>query len=95
MRRRAKVDLNQPEIVKAFRDMGCTVQHLHTIGSGCPDIIVGINGLNILVEIKSPGGTLTVDEILWHDDWRGQVQIVDSVDKAVSVVNYYRNKKLT
>lgn len=92
MRRRAKVDINQPEIVKAFRDMGCTVQHLHTIGSGCPDILVGIAGFNILVEIKTPEGKLTMDQILWHDAWRGQVQIVDSVDKAVSVVNYYRKK---
>lgn len=95
MRRRAKVDLNQPEIVKAFRDMGCSVQHLHTIGSGCPDIIVGISGFNVLVEIKVPDGSLTIDQILWHDSWRGQVAIVDSIEKAVALVNYWRSKKLT
>jgi len=27
-----KVDNNQTQIVKALRDMGCTVQHLHEVG---------------------------------------------------------------
>ena len=39
-----RVDNNQTQIVKALRDMGCTVEHLHAVGKGCPDIIVGFKG---------------------------------------------------
>lgn len=87
MRRAARVDRNQPEIVKAFRDAGATVQPLHTIGKGCPDIVVGYRGRNYLVEIKD--GTLppskralTADELTWHVLWQGHVCIVDSVGAA-------------
>jgi hypothetical protein len=35
---------------------------LHTVGRGCPDILVGWHGLNYLFEVKQPGGNLTPDE---------------------------------
>ena len=55
--------------------MGCTVQHLHTIGKGCPDILVGIKDINLLVEIKDGNKfpserKLTTDEKKWFDDSR-------------------------
>ena len=37
-RRAPRIDANQPEIVKSFRKLGCTVQHLHMVGDGCPDL---------------------------------------------------------
>ena len=91
MRRAAKVDSNQPEIVAALRGVGCTVQHLHTIGKGCPDILVGKNGANILMEIKDgslpPSARgLTDDEANWHQTWRGQVCTVNSIEEALGVV---------
>lgn len=98
MRRIAKVDSNQPAIVKAVRQIGCTVQTLHTIGMGCPDILVGVNGLNLLWEIKdgslSPSRRqLTADELEWHESWRGHVQIIESVDHALRTINHYRRDK--
>ena len=36
MRRAAKVDANQPEIVQALRKAGCFVQPLHTVGQASP-----------------------------------------------------------
>ena len=50
--RAAKVDANQVEIVEELRKAGCTVQHLHQVGKGCPDILVGYMHMNILMEIK-------------------------------------------
>jgi DNA-binding NarL/FixJ family response regulator len=41
MHRAAKVDANQTEITAALRQMGATVQHIHTVGKGCPDLLVG------------------------------------------------------
>lgn len=89
--RRAKVDSNQKEIVSAFREMGCTVQHLHTVGMGCPDIVVGLHGVNLLVEIKDgslppSGRKLTRDEQGWHNLWRGQVCVIESVADAANLV---------
>ncbi len=83
MRRAAKVDANQPEIVKALRECGATVLHLHTIGQGAPDIAVGFCGKNLLLEIKDGKKKLTKDEQEFFDTWRGQVAKVESVDDAL------------
>ena len=52
MRIRARVDANQKKIVSQLREIGCSVLHTHQLGKGAPDIIVGYNNLNYLVEIK-------------------------------------------
>lgn len=90
VRRAAKVDNTQAEITKALRDIGAKLQMLHTVGKGCPDLLVGWRGRNILLELKS--GTrpcdksLTNDQILWHHTWPGQVAVVGSVEEAVEAV---------
>lgn len=78
-----RVDSNQPQIVAALRKVGCSVQHLHELGKGCPDILVGYHGRNYLLEIKSEEGSLTVHEHEWHTVWRGQVATVRTVDQAL------------
>jgi hypothetical protein len=89
--RAAKVDDNQKEIVKALRNLGCSVQHLHNVGAGCPDLLVGYKGFNILLEVKdgnkSPSQQkLTPDQIIWHRDWRGHVNVVNSSEQAIIAV---------
>jgi Holliday junction resolvase len=89
--RAAKVDDNQKEIVKALRTLGCSVQHLHSVGAGCPDLLVGYKGFNILLELKdgnkSPSQQkLTPDQIIWHRDWRGHVNVVNSSGQAILAV---------
>jgi len=91
MRTAAKVDANQEEIVTALRHIGATVQPLHMVGKGCPDLLVGYRGANYLLEVKD--GTkppskrrLTPDEQRWHDAWQGDVLIVASGQHAVDVV---------
>ena len=85
--RAAKVDRNQPEIVAALRAIGATVQPLHTVGRGVPDLLVGWRGANLLLEVKDGAGKgLTPDQVEWHCQWRGQVCIVRSVDDALAVL---------
>lgn len=96
-RRAARIDTNQPEIVKEFRKHGCTVQHLHMVGDGCPDIAVGFGGINYLIEIKDgnkppSGRKLTKDEQMWHNGWNGSVHIIESV-KDVELFLIYNCKK--
>lgn len=95
MRRAAKVDDNQTQIVNVFRRAGCSVQILSAVGQGCPDILVGISGFNILVEIKDGAKPpsdrkLTKDQVIWHTDWRGQVAVIATVDEAISLINLVR-----
>ena len=40
MRRAAKVDSNQSEIVAALRQAGCRVLSLAAVGKGCADLLV-------------------------------------------------------
>ena len=46
-----RVDINQKAIVEHLRAMGMSVFHLHEVGKGCPDLLVGINGQTYLIEV--------------------------------------------
>ena len=82
-----RVDNNQVQIVKALRDMGCTVEHLHAVGKGCPDIVVGFKGKNLLLEIKDGDKkVLTPDQANWHKLWKGQVNVVTTIDEAKNLI---------
>ena len=91
MRTRAKVDANQPDIVAALRGVGASVLHIHQIGKGAPDIVVGFRGKNYLLEIKDgslpPSARgLTPDEEEFHAIWRGNVATVKNCDEALTVI---------
>lgn len=92
MRRVAKTDANQPEIVAALRKMGASVTLLSQVGGGCPDLLVGIAGVNLLLEVKDgskppSARKLTADQVEWHGSWRGQKAVVASVEEAMSVLS--------
>ena len=85
-----RVDQNQKEIVQSLRACGRSVQHLHTIGKGCPDILVGFHGKNYLFEIKdgnkSPSQRrLTPLEETWHTLWRGEVHTIHTFEEALLI----------
>lgn len=91
MRRQAKTDANQAEIVAALRRVGASVQPLHAVGNGCPDLLVGFRGLNYLLEVKDgkkpPSARgLTPDQEIWHLAWWGQRAVVESVDEALAAI---------
>jgi hypothetical protein len=95
MRVAARIDKNQPEIVSAFRKFGWSVLHLHTIGKGCPDILVSKNHQSILVEIKDgskcpSAQALTPDEQDFHAGWQGRVVVINGIDGVINL-----NKELT
>ena len=87
-----RVDDNQSKVVKALRDEGWTVTHLHAIGKGCPDLLVGVSGYNtkqnFLLEVKDGKKTwkLTPDQVIWHYNWKGQVAVVTSPEQAVELI---------
>ena len=82
MRRAAKIDANQPEIVEALLSVsGVTVFSLAGVGCGVPDLLVGARGSTFLVEIKNPDTprrdhALTPDQRKWIGEWTGTPVIV-------------------
>ena len=91
MFRAARTDANQTEVTKALRKMGCSVQLLHSVGRGCPDMLVGYKGNNYLLEIKDgdkpeSARKLTAEQTIWHYDWRGQVTVVNSAQEAIDTI---------
>lgn len=86
-----RVDRNQPEIVAALRAHGASVQTLHEVGKGCPDLVVGLCGVNLLMEVKDwqqrpSARRLTEDEMTWHGAWRGRVLVVQTIDEALEAL---------
>lgn len=90
-----RIDVNQPEITAALRRAGCSVQVLSMVGHGCPDLLVGVDHNNVLLEVKD--GTrcpseqrLTPLEQTWHDEWRGTAFTVNSVEAALQLIGDIR-----
>lgn len=84
-----KIDKNQPVIVEALRKLGATVQPMHTMGEGFPDLLVGFNGKDYKIEIKNPEiyGKPSDKQIKWASDWTGSpTYIVWTVDEAVRLL---------
>ncbi len=92
--RRARIDTNQPEIVAAFRQLGFSLFHSHTLGQGFPDLVVARMlpcprcdkdiPQTVLVEIKDgdkplSARKLTPDESRLHQLWRGRIVVVESM----------------
>lgn len=95
MRRAAKVDANQADIVAALRMAGATVQPLHAVGKGCPDLLVGYQRVNYLLEVKDGSKVpsaqkLTDDQVEWHELWRGHAAVVNDVKSALTAIGALR-----
>ena len=92
----SRVDSNQADIVRAFKMQRCSVQHLHAVGEGCPDLLLGVQtktgGVNTLVEVKSGKGKLTKAQARWHADWNGQVALVHDVAEAIKLIRRVRRQ---
>lgn len=91
MRKRARGDANQTEIVSGLRRIGASVAITSQLGDGFTDLVVGWRGLNFLFEVKNPAQPpskrkLTDDEQDFHDSWRGQVHVVESVEDALAIM---------
>ncbi len=81
-RQAAKIDANQPEIIKSLRKMpGVTVQ------LSMDDILVGYNGVTYWYEIKDPAklfnkdstfrkGEIKESQVKLLENWKGHYKIV-------------------
>jgi hypothetical protein len=94
VRRRAttKLDGNHHAIADALRGVGCTVVSLASLANGAPDLLVGLRGNTVLLEVKDgskppSARRLTPLEKAFFARWRGgDLFVVDSVDEAIERV---------
>ena len=92
MRRAAKRDVSEPEIVSTLIDAGFTVHRLSA--AGVPDLLVGFRSRTWLVECKSShkgyGKGLNPLQQRFADTWRGSPVVIlrngeEAMDWAVQI----------
>lgn len=95
MRRASRIDDTQREIVSALREIGVSVALLHSVGQGCPDLLLGYRGKTLLMECKGEASLKRFPktngrnpgQVEWHRMWNGApVLTVASVAEAVDAV---------
>ena len=75
-------DANEPEIIAALEKVGASVYPLDL-----PlDLLVGYRGKTYLVEVKSEKGRYTEGQEEFMETWRGQIDVVRSVDQALQAI---------
>ncbi len=85
-------DATQDAIVAALKEAGATVQDLSRIATpGVPDLLVGYQGQNYLIEVKPEEGTkkqlsLRPSQEKWHAAWLGQVAVAHSPQDALAII---------
>lgn len=87
MRRAARADKNQPEIVEAFRAHGCDYLHTHQLGQGYPDGFVAFGGIWLAIEIKGKDGKLTEAQETLYSGLKTRPRIVRNVEEVKATVN--------
>lgn len=73
--------------------MGCDVFDLSAVGNGLCDLVVGLVGVNLLVEIKSTKGKLTPAQIKFFREWKGQKVIIKTQAEAIQLVATTRSER--
>lgn len=83
MRYAARVDVNQPDIVKALRQIGAEVNYMHQLGQGTPDLLISFRQRWYVIECKSDDGELNDEQKRWIGRQKAPVYTVRSPEEAV------------
>jgi hypothetical protein len=90
MRRAARRDDNEQDIIKAMRAEGAYVKVIND--EGLFDLLVSYRGETLLIEVKDgakppSARRLTDAEQKFHDEWPGSdLYIVNSVEEAIALL---------
>ena len=97
MRRAARRDTLEGDIVQALRSVGASVTRINE--AGAPDLLVGFRGVTYCLECKTPkrkdgkaqtrasGTELTPAQVRWRESWRGgPAVVVRSMTDALQAV---------
>lgn len=77
MRRASRTDSNHTAVAAQLRTIpGADVIDTHTLGDSFPDLIVGLLGVTVLVEVKAAKGRLSPGQEALQQHWRGGPYLV-------------------
>lgn len=90
MRRAARADENQPQIVDALTRIGARVTPLYRVGQGVSDLLVSFRQKWIVMEVKNPAKPksdqkLTPPQQKWIGEQRAPVYIVYTPQDAIDI----------
>lgn len=90
MRRAARLDDNHPEIVSAFKKLGCSVLDIHSL-KNCGDLLISRNLKSAIVEVKDgskppSARKLTSGEEKFRKGWQGLYFVVEDVSDVIALV---------
>lgn len=81
--RSTRRDANHAEIDAALRGDGWMTRDTHAVGGSFPDIVAAKAGINLLVEVKSPGGKLSEGQEVFFRTWPGPKIVAFSGEEAI------------
>lgn len=82
MRRAARIDSNQHELVEALKKIGARCYYIKEP----VDLVVGFRGRSVLLEIKQPGKTLTKAQQEFIESWPGEIHVCHDINEAISAI---------
>ena len=91
MRLKARTDYNQKLIVEQLRKLGVSVAVTSMLGKGFPDLVLGYQNKNYLIELKDGAKPksqkgLTMDEAKFFTAWKGQVDKCENLDEICKII---------
>jgi len=92
MRTAARIDDNQNEVVSQLRSVpGLKVAITSGMGHGFPDLVLGWQGVNYLIELKDGSKPpskrkLTKDEKKFHAQWAGQIDVALTFEDCLRII---------
>ena len=86
-----KTDANQKQIISDLKKIGVSVLNLSKVGNGCPDLLIGWQGKNILIEIKTAKGNLNDSQIEFFKEWKGSKFVCKSINEIIEIINNKKN----
>jgi len=89
MRRAAKRDYAEAEIVNALEEMKATVYRLDQP----VDLLIGYRGRSILAEVKTGKGKLNENQIKFIESWNGgDIPILRTSDDAINLITTWEQR---
>ena len=82
MRRAARTDNNQHELVEALKKIGARCYYIKEP----VDLIVGFRGRTLLLEVKGEGKRLTQAQDEFIKTWPGEIHVCHDITEAISAV---------
>jgi hypothetical protein len=82
MRRAARTDNNQHELVEALKKIGARCYYIKEP----VDLLVGFRGRSIALEVKALGAPMTQAQRTFFETWPGEAYLCHTIEEAINAV---------